>query len=303
LLISSQNSDGGWGYHPGSESGVEATSWVLLVLGLTDQGNSMLGQAGARGFDWLRRAQLPDGSWPAFVGQSQGCWASSLACLALLRQTDSTDLAAKGINWLINTWPAEGGWWWRLRHRLFFWNSSVVRQDSALRGWSWTPGTASWVEPTSYALILLRSATEDRLPSPAAKRKRLAQDMLYDRMCPGGGWNSGNPLVYDVAGEPRVGPTVWALLALREFPERLENKKSLQWLEKIYPEIQGPGSLALAHLCLSSYDRPPAPLEAMLEALYLENQFLNSVLVSAWAILALSGAPLWLAGVPAGVKQ
>ena len=29
--------------------------------------------------------------------------------------------------------------------------------------------------------------------------------MLYDRMCPGGGWNCGNPKVYGVAGEPLVG--------------------------------------------------------------------------------------------------
>src|SRR6266478_4123470 len=160
VVISSQNSDGGWGYHPGSKSGIEATAWVLLILGSTGENTSELEQAGSRGFDWLRSGQLPDGSWPAFIGQSEGCWVTSLACMALLHHNESSELAAKGIRWLLNTWPAEGGWWWLLRHRLFS-GASVVRQDSSLRGWSWTPGTASWVEPTSYALILLHRIAEE----------------------------------------------------------------------------------------------------------------------------------------------
>lgn len=76
----------------------------------------------------------------------------------------------------------------------------MVRQDSRLRGWNWTPGTASWVEPTAHALLLLRMLPPETLPSPAARGRQLAEQMLFDRMCPGGGWNSGNPLIYGVAG-------------------------------------------------------------------------------------------------------
>ena len=46
--------------------------------------------------------------------------------------------------------------------------------------------------------------------------------MLYDRMCPGGGWNCGNPMVYGVPGEALIVPTVWALLALRDEPKKTE---------------------------------------------------------------------------------
>jgi hypothetical protein len=118
--------------------------------------------------------------------------------------------------------------------------------------------------------------------------------MLYDRMCPGGGWNSGNPLVYGTAGIPRIGPTVWALLALQHCRDRAENLRSLDWLDHAYSQIQGPESLALAHLCLEFYDRPVPALEPFLAALNSNNQFLGHTLAAAWATISLGGRPRWL---------
>ena len=294
FLLGAQNADGGWGYNPGSSSGTEPTSWAFLALRGArrhDKGE----QAAKRAQQWLHKTQLPDGSWPAFVGQPKGCWVTALACLALLAQKESGDLVNRGARWLCEAWPAEGGLWWRLRRR---WQKTppVVRQDSSLRGWSWTPGTASWVEPTSCALILLKNLPPDFLPPSSGKRVRLAEAMLYDRMCAGGGWNSGNPLVYGVAGVPRVGPTVWALLALRDRRDRAENQKSLDWLAATFGEIQGPGSLALAHLCLAAHGQGVPPLEPLLRSRLAVNQFLMNVVVVAWAALALGGPPEWLPG-------
>jgi len=291
FLLGAQSADGGWGYHPGSSSGTEPTCWALLAL-TGARHHDQVEAAARRGRQWLHRTQLPDGSWPAFVGQQQGCWVTALACLALQAQNESRDFVSRGARWLCDTWPAEGGVWWRLRSR---WRKTpaVVRQDSSLRGWSWTPGTASWVEPTSCALILLKNLPSDSLPPSSEKRVRLAEAMLYDRMCAGGGWNSGNPLVYGVAGVPRVGPTVWALLALGNRRDRAENQKSLDWLAAGFGEIQGPGSLALAHLCLEAYGRAVPPLEPRLQSLEAVNQFLMNVVVVAWAALALAGAPEW----------
>ncbi len=118
--------------------------------------------------------------------------------------------------------------------------------------------------------------------------------MLYDRMCPSGGWNSGNPLVYGVAGIPRIMPTVWALLALRNHGACAENQKSLDWLERNYNDIEGPGSLALAHLCLETCERDVPPLEAGLGKLFARNRFFENVAVMSWAALALTGIPPWL---------
>jgi hypothetical protein len=286
FLITNQNPDGGWGYHRASTSSVEATSWALVALTSWDQA-PRLAETCARARSWLLQAQLPDGSWPAFPGQRQGCWTTSLASLALHLQGGSPGAVLRGLDWLLDEWPADGTLWWRLRQ--FLARSAVVRQDSSLRGWSWTPGTASWVEPTSHALLLLRSLPPRMLSPRAAKRQRVAKRMLYDRMCPGGGWNSGNPLVYGVAGVPRVGPTAWALLALIDQPERVENQMSLDWLARAYVGIRGAASLALAHRCLAAYGRQVPPLSPALGEIYLHNRFFESVLAVAWIALAWGG--------------
>lgn len=292
FLLRGQNTDGGWGYHPQSQSSVEATCWALVAL--HSSAEETFGEAALRGLRWLCQAQLPDGSWPAFVAQEMGCWTTSLACLALHVQDQSPAAVARGLAWLVDAWPSEGGLWWRLRSR-FFGDPSAVRQDSSLRGWSWTSGTASWIEPTSYALILLHCIADEIRTPGWEERVRLAEAMLYDRMCPGGGWNSGNPRVYGVAGEPRVGPTAWALLALDNRGTNTRIQSSLNWLQDAYAGIRGPASLCLAHLCLEAYGRPVSTLEPTLWDLYERNQFLENLLAFAWATMALSGNPIFLA--------
>jgi hypothetical protein len=283
FLITNQNSDGGWGYHPASPSAVEATAWALAALISTRRAPP---EVCARARDWLLPAQRIDGSWPPFPGQPQGCWVTSVACQALHLHGGEQNAVERGLLWLLNTWPAEGTLWWRLRQTLS--PSRVAHQDSSLRGWSWTPGTASWVEPTAHALLFLRSLPPQMLSPQAEKRRQLAERMLFDRMCPGGGWNSGNPLIYGVAGVPRIGPTAWALLALRDHSEREEIQMSLGWLEGVYGAINGAMSLALAHRCLAAYGRCVSPLAPAIGELYSHNRFFENVLTHAWVALALN---------------
>lgn len=290
FLLRGQNADGGWSFHAGAPSRVEPTCWALLALGRVPDAAL---QAIQRAEEWLLRAQLPDGSWPAASDRRTGCWLTALACLALRGNSGAIEATARGRAWVSNAWPAEGGLGWRMACWLFGW-TRPVQQKSSLRGWSWTPRTASWVEPTAYALILLQSVPEKLRTPGAEKRRRLGEAMLYDRMCPSGGWNSGNPLVYGVAGIPRILPTAWALLALRNYGARSENQKSLDWLERNYHDIEGPGSLALAHLCLQTCGRTAPPLEAGLQKLYARNGFFANVAVMSWAALALTGIPGWL---------
>ncbi|MGH9354281.1 MAG: prenyltransferase/squalene oxidase repeat-containing protein [Terriglobia bacterium] len=291
FLATSQNADGGWGHHPGSESSVEATAWALMALA---GARSALDPAkeSARGFEWLHKVQLPDGSWPAFKGLPEGCWATSLAGMALAARGESAEQVAGGVKWLADAQPGEATLWRRLQRRLSR-GTSVARANLSLHGWSWTPGTASWVEPTAYALIFLSSVPQSFHSAGTAKRILLAESMLYDRMCPGGGWNSGNPEVYGVAGVPRAGPTAWALVALRHRASRPENRQSLNWLEDHCSTIRGPASLALLELALACYGRRVPALAAALGKLYGENRFFRSVLVFAWAALALGGKQPW----------
>jgi hypothetical protein len=118
--------------------------------------------------------------------------------------------------------------------------------------------------------------------------------MLYDRMCPGGGWNCGNPRVYGAAGQPQIGPTVWALLALRGNSLRPETHKGLNWLESIQDTIRTPESLALAHIGLGVYGRPNSVLTERLQSLYGSDGLIWSVQAIAWAALAFSGTSQWL---------
>lgn len=288
FLLESRNPDGGWGYRPGAQSSVEPTCWALLALPGVPAPNEIR-DAAQKGIDWLCATQLADGSWPAFPAQEQGCWVTSLGCLALHSHSAEPEAVARGLVWLCDSWPGEGGFWWRLREWLHD-AQAVSRQNSSYRGWSWTPGTSSWVEPTAHALILLHKVGEELHPPRAARRRQLAELMLFDRMCPGGGWNSGNPLVYGVPGDPLVGPTAWALLALQAYASRAEIRLSLDWLEGTYPHVQSPGSLVLASLCLQIYGRLVPALEPALQRFYAANQFLQNVPVLAWTAIALSPA-------------
>ena len=80
--------------------------------------------------------------------------------------------------------------------------------------------------------------------------------MLYDRMCPGGGWNAGNGVVYGMALAPH--PDVTAITVLALLGERSNNSitASLNWLEHRTESILAPWSLAWATLALQAYRRP-----------------------------------------------
>lgn len=292
FLRRAQNADGGWGYHPGSQSSAEPTAWSILAL---VQFGAIIDETLTSASEWLRHAQLADGAWPTIAGKDPGCWVTALASLALLKLAKPSDEAVtKGVKWLCENRPAEGSLAWRLRRRWLPKSKDVVRQDHSLYGWGWTPKTASWVEPTAYALILLQNIPEEFYPLGARERIQLGERMLFDRACPGGGWNAGNPLVYGVPGVPRVGPTAWALLALRNYHDHAINRESLEWLDRNYDNIRSPGSLALAQMCLSVYGRPAPPIEPGLHECYCNSRFMYNIPVVAWASLAVSGAPDWL---------
>ena len=117
FLITNQNTDGGWGYHPASPSSVEATAWALTAL-ISSRQSPPPADVCARARDWLLRAQRADGSWPAFPGQPQGCWVTSIVARALYLQGGAQKAVERGLHWLLNAWPAEGTLWWRLRQSI-----------------------------------------------------------------------------------------------------------------------------------------------------------------------------------------
>ena len=289
FLQAAQNQDGGWGFHPGFSSRVEATCWALLALIGLESSN----ERQQEGFRFLRSTQLPDGSWPSSAEQNVGCWATSLATWALLRDAQSQTAVSAGLRWICEDWPRGTNFLARVM-RVLRRGNQATSQDDTLRGWGWTPNTASWVEPTAFALITLDQAPKELLPSGATRRFQYARALLYDRMCPGGGWNCGNPMVYGVPGDPLVEPTAWALLALRDEPNRRENVMSLEWLEKNVSGMLGAGSLALGKICLETFGKRWPANAPDLKQLYARNEFLGNVPVMAWTCLALNARSVWL---------
>src|SRR5689334_19754491 len=178
FLVVNQNADGGWGFHPASSSAVEATAWAVLALRLSPPAAAYL-DACARAGDWLLKAQLADGSWPTLPGQVEGCWVTALVAHALHLMGSAQNSVERGLDWVVVSWPAEHSLRWRAKQAIA--PRAVARQDSAVCGWSWTRGTASWVEHTSHALLFLRALPAGMLSPRATKRRKLAEDMLFDR--------------------------------------------------------------------------------------------------------------------------
>jgi hypothetical protein len=298
-LLQIRNSDGGWGFLSGAESRVEPTAWALIAIAndAAEQSHESL-DAALRARRFLLAAQLADGSWPSATGQTQGSWATSLACWALRDDAQSQDAADRGMRWLVEQFPREKSFWLRMLRRLAG-ASRVSAQSDSFYGWSWTAGTSSWVEPTAYACLALRGAKN--LRNAAQKRLQIAERMLYDRMCPGGGWNAGNPKVYGVAGLPEIGPTAWALLALRNHADRRENQQSLAWLEQNWNRVPSPAAAALSCIALRAHGRPATEIHDAIrtatQAGDANEQTLWNVPALAWCALALSENQNWLARI------
>jgi hypothetical protein len=277
LLRSLQNADGGWAFHAGEQSRVEPTCWALRALSNSDLAAGH--QTFRKTIDFLHASQLADGSWPAAAQVNAGSWVTSLACSALSINRQSAKNVQAGLKWICEDFPRDSSPFRRFVQRLRP-KSETVSQNDSYRGWGWTPRTASWVEPTAFALMALQAADPELLPKNAAQRRKLAIALLYDRMCPGGGWNCGNPRVYGVDGDPLVLPTCWALLALHgheaqgdeghgddaqnDVPVKPGRALSLAWLQKEFAKIQSPGSLAAARMTLENYGVLPheVPYEA-----------------------------------------
>jgi hypothetical protein len=294
FLREKQNTDGGWAFQPGNQSRVEPTAWALLAL--QEFASSTATQdAIDRGLLFLVKAQLENGGWAAVSGRSEACWVTSLACWALRPNKEHARSLIRGLRWLNEDRPRDSGFGWRMAQKLtgMIGRNRISSQSPSFSGWGWTPHTASWVEPTCYAMIVQRGEAASPL-SNLRRRYKLAEAMLYDRMCPGGGWNCGNPRVYGVAGQPQVGPTVWALVALREHSQRAENRKSLDWLETNQDTVGSPESLALAHIGLGAYGRCNSALAENLYGLYESATLPWSVQAVSWAALAFSQSSKWL---------
>ena len=232
---------------PQCPSAVESVCLLILAL------RRIRGDRFDRAVKRLQSLQNHDGSWPAFVGdEPQGCWVTAHAILALIAVRSEAAGLASAIQWLLASRGREANWFWRWKFQTV---DNNVQFDPAKYGWSWVPGTTSWVIPTAFSLIALRQIRNRGLYHSACMIERIdmAVSMLLDRMCPGGGWNAGNGVAFGIAYSAYIDTTAVSLLALAGHENESGVRTSLAWLVNRLPGCPSPYSLAWGTLALAAY--------------------------------------------------
>ncbi len=235
FLLRGRNGDGGWGYHASKASRLESTCWATLAL--TPRADSKALQA-----------------WPAVDGlllERQGGSANyAFHGLALLT------LRAVGVDHAAGTEVLLQGLQ-RVKGKILA-PSKINRQDNSLQGWSWIADTFSWVEPTAWCLLALKQISRTAGRPIDAGRIDIAERLLLDRCCVGGGWNYGNSNMLGQELKPFVPTTAIALLALQDRRSLEEVKRSVEFLDRHATSERSGTALSLALIALRAYQRPAA---------------------------------------------
>ena len=279
-LVACQLPNGGWPFlRRSAQAAVEPTALAVLAL----LPNSRQERDAA--IDFLLRIQSPNGSWPAFLGDDENeSGLTGLVVYCLHRSGMGGTATDRAIRWLLRARGRESGWLWRWKFRTF---DRHAHFDPGKFGWPWMPGTVSWVVPTSYSLLASKSFKQSSWW--ARLRIHRGVEMLYDRICPGGGWNAGNGIVYGSPLAPHADATAIALLALQGEPWSEPISTSLDWLRERAETCFAPWSLAWAILALDAYDRSVQGLTERLAGL-AESAEIDDCATLAVATMALACA-------------
>lgn len=210
-LIAAQNPDGGWGYFAGKRSWLEPTAYSLLAL------HQQMEQPNwKRGWDLIRSWQLPDGSWRPNSNVAESHWSTALAVTLHCARKQFDEPFRKGVDWLVDSRGEESTTLLRI---IGLFKDIQLGHDQKWAGWPWLPGTNSWIEPTSHALVALKRAAPEINSSALRRRVALAEGMILRRRCADGGWNYGSraALGIDLPSYPET--TALALLGLQSCVE------------------------------------------------------------------------------------
>jgi Prenyltransferase and squalene oxidase repeat len=253
FLRDSQNADGGWGYFPGKQSWLEPTVYAMLALhGRT--GQSELERSWRLAASWQRG----DGSVRPNGTIADGTWVTALfVTLACVRGVYDAN-TARAVDWLLRVVGAEHS----LAMRAFSsFHLLKTKLNVSHEGWPWRAGNASWIEPTALTLVALRKASQKHGSSEMSYRIREGEALVLSRRCSDGGWNCGNPNVfnYDLPSYPES--TAHALLGLQG---RGANELAVPLAAARRFRTETRSSLAKAWLAVAlrcHHERPDAPAE------------------------------------------
>ena len=232
FLIQSQIPGSGWGYRSDSPQAFpEPTCYSLLALANTSYPQDeplgwLAGLVNEKGQLYLSNDDSPN-------------WGTSHLIITLSRLNLLLNVRRVSTEWLLD-WKSQ-----------YIETTEVVTLDGTLIGWPWISDTFSWVQPTSYAVLALKMVG---LREHA--RVKEAEALLFDRICPGGGWNFGNPIILDRPIDPSLSETAIALFALQDVPEAATAiEDGLTILESELPNYPTALALSLGILCLHLFGR------------------------------------------------
>jgi hypothetical protein len=285
-LLDARNEDGGWPATRPGRSNTEATA--LAIMALTASNAPDTTEPISAGRRWLLSRQRPDGGWSTTSSVDESSWMTAPAVLALATDPGARPAAIRGGEWLVAREGQGLGWF----ARVFFWlfpDKKATDVNTELTGWPWTAGTFSWIEPTAYSVLALKKMAGAVTGSHARRRIDQAEQLIYDRVCPGGGWNYGNARVLGESLAPYADTTALALMAVHDRAQRDVTRQSLRVLVDLTKESRSGLALGWAALCLDLYGMSSAPWRSRLRAQYGETRFLGKTKPLALAVLALNG--------------
>lgn len=230
---------GNYSYLPDGPMATEPTSLAALAFmayGRMPEAEILL--------HWLASMQSSDGSLGVLENQSKPRWPTSLAALAwsfhqrLTSQSIFAQQLDRALDWIL---AAEG---------MPIDNAPLLGHDTRLVGWCWAEGTHSWLEPTAFCVLTLKTCGHGDHP-----RTREGVRLLLDRQIPGGGCNYGNTLVMGQKLLPHPQPTGLAMLALAGEPADPRLELSLRYLEKSLSPQTALASSCYVCMGLAAHDR------------------------------------------------
>jgi len=269
---------GGWSYFSSKQASVEATCLAGLALGSDSRGDPV------STLRFLKKSQLSDGAWPAFQGDSEGAWTTALALCALTVLNEISDASNRALRWLLEARGIEGHWFWRWKFKT---SDRNVQFDPDKYGWPWISGSASWVIPTAFSVIAIKQFTVCNRSEASENRIHLGVEMLLDRGCVDGGWNSGNSVVYGVPLRAHLEATAIALLALQDERRSELIQRSLAWLKKEVARVDSVSSLAWCILSLFVYQESVEALKNRLATIMGDGRDIRNNATLATGLLAL----------------
>jgi hypothetical protein len=207
-ILKRQNKDGGWSYTRGA-SWTEPSLYAALVLKASSADRSAVDRA----LQWTRNQQRRDGGFSPYGSVEQSTWVTSLVLLFSPEDLGSQTYRS-ALDWVLRQRGRETSFLYRLQLRM---NSQEDRYQ--VSGWPWFTGAASWVSPTSAAILGLRRAQLYFRDESISKRLEEGRKFLVTHTCQDGGWNHGSDRALGYSAESYPETTGAALLALRGVPK------------------------------------------------------------------------------------